>query len=456
MSDNKFDLIVLGGGPGGYSAAIRAAQLGAKVALIEKDNVGGTCLNRGCIPTKSILASIELYSKIKRAKEFGIDVEKFSINMYRVIERKNRIVTRLVKGVEYLLKQHKVELIKGDGIIKGPEKLEIRDSSAKGGSASGGKLEISAKRIILATGSEPMDIPGFQVDHKTIINSNDVLNLPEIPKTMEILGCGIIGLQFARIFSDLGTQVNICEALPKVLPAIDDEISSALIQSEKKRNIDIVLNTKLSKPSGKDITFVAAGRKLNTEGFEAAGVKLDRKRVVVNDKMETNLPGVYAVGDITGINMLAHVAYAQGKVAAENACKANSRIGLPSKIDYSVVPMCIFTDPEVAAVGLTEAEAQAKGIGIKIGKFPFAALGKARTIGEEEGFVKIIADAKSNKVLGVHIIGPQATILIAEAAMALRLEAKAQDIANLIHAHPTLPEAVQEAAESIFGQAIHI
>ena len=451
MTDAKYDIAVLGGGPGGYSAAIRASQLGAKVCLIEKETVGGTCLNRGCIPTKSILASIELYSKIKRAKEFGIDVEKFSINMNKVIERKNRIVTRLTKGVEYLLKQHKVELIKGEGILNGPEKLEIRDS----------KLEISAKRIILATGSEPMDIPGFSVDHKTTINSNDILNLTEIPKTMEILGCGVIGLQFARIFSDLGTQVNICEALPKVLPAIDDEVSAALMQSVKKRGIDISLNTKLSGPSGKEITFVAAGRKLNTEGFPEAGIAVSGlpgqgKRVAVNERMETNLPGVYAVGDITGINMLAHVAYAQGKVAAENACKANSRIGSPSTIDYSVVPMCIFTDPEVAAVGLTEAEAQAKGIGVKIGKFPFAALGKARAIGEEEGFIKIIADAKSDKVLGVHIIGPQATVLIAEAAMALKLRATAKDIADLIHAHPTLPEAVQEAAESIFGQAIHI
>lgn len=440
MADIQYDIAVLGGGPAGYSAAIRASQIGAKVCLIEKGEVGGTCLNRGCIPTKSILAAIDLYSKIKRADKFGINVNGLSIDLKKVIERKDRIVSRLVKGVEHLIKKHKIDLIRGEGKPKEPEILEIRDS----------KLEIRAKKIILATGSEPMDIPGFEVDHKTIINSNDILNLTGVPKTMEILGCGVIGLQFARIFSDLGTQVNICEALPKVLPMIDEEVSNALIDLIKKKKIQINMNVNLSKPSGKDITFVAAGRKLNTGGFEETGIKLDRKRVVVNEKMETNMPGVYAVGDITGINMLAHVAYAQGKTSAEVAC------GKPSKIDYNVVPMCIFTDPEVASVGLTEAEAKSKGLEIKIGRFPFGALGKARTIGEEDGFVKIIADAKTEKVLGVHIIGPQATILIAEAALALKLGATAKDIANLIHAHPTLPEAVMEAAESIFGQAIHI
>jgi dihydrolipoamide dehydrogenase len=441
MAENKYDIIILGGGPGGYSAAIRAAQLGKKVALIEKDKVGGTCLNRGCIPTKSILASIELFSRIKRAHDFGINVEKFTINMEKVVERKNRIVHRLVKGVEYLLKQNKVELIKDEGTLKEPGKISLSAQSS----------QLTAQKIILATGSGPMDIPGFPVDGKKIINSNHILDLKEVPKTMEILGCGVIGLQFARIFSDLGTQVLLCEALPSVLPMIDEEVSSSLMKLVRKKQIEVNLNVKLSKPSGKEVTFVAAGRKVNTEGLEKSGIKMIKgKFAEVSEKMETNLPGVYAVGDITGINMLAHVAYAQGKIAAEVACGKNS------KIDYDVVPMCIFTDPEVASVGLTEAQAKEKGVEVKVGKFPFGALGKARAIGEEEGFVKLIADAKTDKVLGVHIIGPQATVLIAEAAMALKLGAKAKDIANLIHAHPTLPEAVQEAAESIFGQAIHI
>jgi len=441
MADVQYDIAVLGGGPAGYAAAIRASQLKAKVCLIEKGELGGTCLNRGCIPTKSMLASIELYSKIKRADKFGINVSGLSIDLKKVIERKDRIVSRLVKGVEHLIKQHKIDLIKGEGKLKGTGVIELRAQST----------ELRAQKIILATGSEPMDIPGFEVDHKKIINSNGILNLTEIPKTMEILGCGVIGLQFARIFSDMGTEVTICEALPKVLPMIDEEVSNALIDLIKKRKIQINMNVKLSKPSGKDITFVAAGRKPNTEGLKEAGAEMVKDKFVkVNERMETNLSGVSAAGDITGINMLAHVAYAQGKVAAEAAC------GKTSKIDYSVVPMCIFTDPEVAAVGLTEAQAKEKGIEIKIGRFPFGALGKARTIGEEDGFVKIIADAKSNKVLGVHIIGPQATVLIAEAALAIKLGAKVEDIANLIHAHPTLPEAVMEAAESIFGQAIHI
>lgn len=440
MGESKYDIAILGGGPGGYSAAIRASQLGAKVCVIEKSELGGTCLNRGCIPTKSILASIELFSKIKRAHDFGIDIEKFTINMDKVIERKNRIVNRLVKGVEYLLKQNKIDLIKGEGRFKEPGNIEIRDS----------KLEIRAEKIILATGSEPMDIPGFEIDGKKIINSNHILDLKDVPKTMEILGCGVIGLQFARIYSELGTKVNICEALPKVLTMIDEEVTNSLIGIVKKKQIEINMNVRLSKPSGKEITLVAAGRKVNTEGFEKLGVKMNRKYIAVNERMETNLPGVFAVGDITGINMLAHVAYAQGKVAAEVACNKDS------KIDYTVVPMCIYTDPEVSAVGLTESQAKEKGFEVKIGKFPFTALGKARTIDETEGFVKIVADAKTDKVLGVHIIGPQATMLIPEAAMAIKLGAKAEDIASTIHAHPTLSEAVQEAAESIFGKAIHI
>ena len=448
MVDKKYDIIILGAGPAGYSAAIRASQLGAKVAVIEKDKAGGTCLSRGCIPTKSILASIELFSKIKIAHDFGIDIEKFAIDMEKVIARKNKIVHRLVKGVEYLLKQNKVDLIKGEGKvtnISAKEKIiEIKDNAGNG-------LRVTGYALILATGSEPMNIPGFEVDGKKIINSNHILDLKDIPKTMEILGCGVIGLQFARIYSELGTKVNICEALPKVLPVIDEEVTNSLIGIVSKKQIEIKMNVRLSKPSGKEITLVAAGRKVNTEGFKEIGIEMIKDRYVkVNERLETNLPGVYAVGDITGINMLAHVAYAQGKVAAEATC------GKDSKIDYSVVPMCIYTDPEVAAVGLTEAEAKAKGHEVKIGKLPFGASGKARTISEEEGFVKIVADAKSNKILGVHIIGPQATMLIAEAAMAIKLGAKAEDITSTIHAHPTLSEAIQEAAESIFGQAIHI
>jgi len=440
MTDKKFDIIVLGGGPGGYSAAIRAAQLGKKVCLIERYNPGGTCLNRGCIPTKTIISSIELFSKIKKADKFGISVKDPQIDLAKVIQRKNRIVMTLTKGVQYLLKKNKVEVIKGEGKLKEPGIIELSSPIS----------HLSSQKIILATGSEPIEIPGFKFDHNKILNSNDMLNLTSMPKTMEIIGCGAIGLEFAFIFAELGTKVTICEALPKAMPMADEEITNILMQTLKKKGIEMLLNTKRSAPSGMDITLVAVGRKPNTDSFKEAGVELKGKFVKTNNKMETNLGGVYAAGDITGISMQSHVAYAQGKVAAENAC------GKSSEIDYSAIPMCIYTHPEVASIGLTEAEAKDKGLEIKIGKFPFMALGKAKAIDETDGMVKIIADAKTNKILGAHIIGPNTTMLISEIALAMKVGASADDIAKTIHAHPTLPEAVQEAAESIFGQAIHI
>jgi dihydrolipoamide dehydrogenase len=440
MAENNYDIAVLGGGPAGYAAAIRASQLGKKVCLVERFFPGGTCLNRGCIPTKAMLASVNLYAKMKKADRFGISVSNVSIDLAKVIERKNRVVKTLTKGVEYLLKQNKVALIKGEGILKGPGVIELRTQNT----------ELRAQKIILATGSEPLDIPGFTIDHSKVLNSNDMLNLTHVPQTMEIIGCGIIGMEFAFMFAELGTKINICEAMPKALPMVDEEVTALLMQISKKKGIEIALNTKVGGPSGKDITLVAVGRKTNTESFKDSGIKMKGRFPEVNNKMETSLPGVYAAGDITGISMQSHVAYAQGKAAAENAC------GITSQIDLSVIPMCIFTEPEVAAVGLTEAQAKEKGIEIKIGKFPFIALGKAKAMDETEGFVKIMSDSKTDKILGVHIIGPQASNLIAESALAMKLGASAKDIAHTIHAHPTLPEAIMEAAESIFGHAIHI
>ncbi len=440
MAETQYDIAILGGGPAGYAAAIRASQLGKKVCLIERYFPGGTCLNRGCIPTKAIIASISLYSKMKKAEKFGLKANDLSIDLEKVIERKNRVVKTLTKGVEHLLKQSKVDVIKSEGVLKEPGVIELAPPAS----------HLAAPKIILATGSEPLEIPGFPFDHKKVLNSNDMLNLTTAPQTMEMIGCGVIGLEFAFIFVELGTKINICEAMPKALPMVDDEVTALLMQTAKKKGIEIVLNTKVSGPSGKDVTLVAVGRKVNNESFKDAGIKMNGRFPEVNGKMETSLPGVYAAGDITGISMQSHVAYAQGKMAAENAC------GLDSKIDLSVIPMCIFTDPEIAAVGLTEEQAKTKGMEIKIGKFPFIALGKAKAMDEIEGFVKIVSDAKSDKVLGVHIIGPQASNLIAEAALAIKLGATSKDIAATIHAHPTLPESIMEAAESIFGQAIHI
>ncbi len=440
MPESKYDIAVLGGGPAGYAAAIRASQLGKKVCLVERFFPGGTCLNRGCIPTKAMIASIDLYSRIRKADRFGISVENPSIDLARVIERKNRVVRTLTKGVEYLLKQHKVEVIKDEGLLKGPGQIELATSNS----------QLATDKIILATGSEPMELRGFAVDHTKVLNSNDMLNLTSVPKTMEIIGCGVIGLEFAFMFAELGTKVNICEAMSRALPMVDEEVTSLLMQIAGRKGIEIGLNLKMNAPSGKDVTLVAVGRKVNCEFFKDSGIRMRGRFVDVNGRMETSLPGVYAAGDITGISMQSHVAYAQGKTAAENAC------GVESKIDLSVIPMCIFTSPEVAAVGLTEAQAKAKGIEIAVGNFPFAALGKAKAMEETEGFVKIVSDPKTGRVIGAHMIGPQTSNLIAELALAVKLGASAKDVASTIHAHPTLPEAVMEAAESVFGAAIHI
>lgn len=456
-------IAVIGAGPGGYVAAIRAARLGADVTIIEDTEVGGTCLNRGCIPTKAIITSTEVLEKIRNAQEFGLEIKgDISFSLERIIERKDKVVGTLVKGIKGLFKGWGIELFEGRGIVLKPGRVKVtlKDGSEK---------EVDADKIIIATGSRPLNISTFPFDGDKILSSNDVLKLKEIPKSLIIIGAGVIGCEFASIFKSLGTEITMVEMMPHAVSTEDGEVSETLERELKKRKIKLILNTKVEKVTkenggavatltdGSEIRaekiLVSIGRAFNTEniGLEEVGIKKgQRGEILVKENMETNVPGIYAIGDVIGGIMLAHVASTEGLVAVENALGGNT------SMDYSVVPSGIFTSPEIGSVGLREKEAIEKGHNIKIGRFPFRALGKAHASGEIAGMVKLIADAKDDRVLGVHIIGPHATDLIHEAALAMKMGSTANNIANTIHAHPTFSEALMEASEDVHGMAIHI
>lgn len=447
------NLIILGAGPGGYVAAIRAASLEAKVTLIEQEEVGGTCLNKGCIPTKAILSSLEVFSLIKEAEKFGISIcdtygnSSVNIDLPKIIDRKNKIVNQLAAGIKFLLKKKGVELINGRGVIKNRNEIEITNRKKE-------KSTITGDKIIIATGSKPVELQDFPFDGEKIISSNEALELREIPEGIVIIGGGVIGLEFATIFNKLGTKVTIVEMLQQILPTEDFEIAAEIRKILESNGVTIITGKKLSSkneiPSEK--ILVAIGRIPNSSdlGLENAGVKLDGKKIIVDEYMKTNIDGIFAIGDVTGKLMLAHVASHQAIVAAENS------LGGEKSIDYSLIPNCIFTDPEIASVGLTETKAKEKGLNIKIGKFPFSALGKAICMGRTKGFVKIIADKDTERVYGVHIIGPSATSLIAEASLAIKLESTLDEFINTVHAHPTLPESLMEASFVAKGSPIHI
>lgn len=457
-------LIVLGAGPGGYVAAIKAAQLGAKVTIIEDTEVGGTCLNRGCIPTKALIASAEAIDKIKRAEEYGIEIKgEISCNLSKIIERKNKVVAIQVKGIRSLFKSWGIKLLEGRGKIKDVNKIDVALKDGSNKTAEG-------DNIIIATGSRPARISLFPFDGKDIITSDEALNITEIPKSILIVGAGVIGCEFAFILKELGAEVTIVEMLSHAVATEDEEISEILERELKKRKIRLILNTKIEKigrgsdggltaflSDGKQIktekVLVSIGRALNTEniGLEELGIKKGKKgEIEVNSRMETNVKGIYAIGDVVGGIMLAHVASTEGIVAAENI------MGHSREMDYNIVPAGIFTMPEIGSVGLREKQANEKGIDIKIGRFQFRGLGKAHAMGEIAGMAKIIADAKTDRVLGLHIIGAHAADLVHEGAVAMKLGAKAKDIAATIHAHPTLSEAIMEASEDLHKMAIHM
>lgn len=455
----NYQVVIIGGGPGGYVAAIRAAQCGLKVALVEKESLGGTCLNRGCIPTKALLRSAEVYETINRATEFGIEASSAGVDAARIFARKDGIVKQLVNGVRGLIHANKIDLYTGRGEAVTPREITIYEKS--------GMKTITTEKLIVATGSKPFvpPIPGF--DTPGVITSDEALNLGEIPKSMVIIGGGVIGLEFAYLLQTFGCQVTVIEMLPAILSMADREIAGELVTSLKKLGVKFFTNSKVSaiakgedglvveylaenaahKAEGEKV-LISTGRVANIEGMEALGLD-GKKGIPVNDKMETRIPGVYAIGDVTGGIQLAHVASAQGIIAAENAA------GLSSGYNGEAVPSCIYTNPEVAWLGMSEEAAKEKYTHIKVGKFPFQASGKAMAYGETKGFVKIICEAQYGEIVGVHIAGPHATDLISEGVLAKSMEATLEELAHVIHPHPTLSEAIMEAAHVAMGQGIH-
>ena len=461
----SFDVLILGSGPGGYVAAIRAGQLGLKTALVEKDDkLGGTCLHVGCIPTKALLQNAELYTQLRNGKEYGFSCGPLSLDWEAVLARKDKIVRKHAKGIEFLLKKNKVEMIRGYGRLAGGGKVALEQPN-------GSRREISARGIILATGSEARLLPGLKADPERVLTNREILSLKKIPKSMIIIGAGAVGVEFASIYKAFGTDVTLLEMLPRIVPLEDEEISAELGKSFRKQGIAVETGAKVEEAtSSKNVKveftaagrtqkleaetlLVAVGRKPNTDdvGLEKTRAKVERGYVYTDSFLQTAEPGLYAIGDlVAGSPQLAHVASVEGLTAVHHFAGKNSR-----PIRYDHVPNCTYCHPEVASVGLTEAQARQKGHQVKVGKFPFAANSRATILGAHEGFVKMVADAKYGEVLGVHIIGPLATEMIAEATVALELEATAEEFMHTIHAHPTLAEAMFDAANAVYGLTIN-
>ncbi len=462
-----FDVAIIGSGPGGYVAAIRAGQLGLKTAIIEKDSrLGGTCLLRGCIPTKALLRDAHLYQEIKKAAQQGLfKTGEIEADFGKIQARKSDIVDKNAKGVEFLMRKNKVTVLKGYGTIASPGKIVLK--------SDGASTEVDAKNIIIATGSEAKSLPGYNIDEKNIISNVGALDLNHIPKSMLIVGSGAVGVEFASIYNSLGAKVTIIEVLPNIVPLEDEEISKELRRVFTRKGIEVHTKARLegarSKEDGVEVTFrtekdevktytvekllMATGRGPNTAniGLESLGIATDRGFIKVSEYLETSVKGVYAIGDVTPSPLLAHVASQEGIVAVEKIAGHH-----PVPINYRQVPGCTYCDPQVASVGLTEAKAAEAGHKVKVGKFPFMAIGKAKIEDATDGFIKIVADENLREILGVHMIGHTVTEMIAEAVSVMALESTVDDVVNMVHAHPTLAEGMHEAMEAVFGAAIHI
>ena len=457
-----FDVVVLGAGPGGYVAAIRAAQLGLKTAIIERDSVGGVCLNWGCIPSKSLLRNAEVVNLVNNAEEFGITFENLTYDFSKAISRSREVVDKLTSGVQYLLKKNQVELIEGTGKLTGPHELEIMENNRR----------ITSENIIIATGARQRDIDSMPIDHHVVLNSRDALNMSEIPDDITIIGAGATGVEFAHIYRSYGAKVTLVEMMDRIIPNEDSEISESLKKSFTEREIDIkvgvavksiqasngtALVTLIAKEEEHLITsdkvLVAVGVQPNTDniGLEKAGITTNNGFISIGENMETNVSGVYAIGDVTGKMLLAHVASAQAVTAVEYIAGLN-----PAPLDYQLMPRAIYCEPQVASFGMTEAQAKDHGIETQIGRFPFSASGKAIALGHTEGIVKLVIDPEIGEILGAHMIGPEVTELLAELSMTKLLEGTTTELGWLVHPHPTISETLKEAALDSTGEAIHI
>lgn len=461
----NYDLIVIGSGPGGYVAAIRASQLGLKTAIVERELLGGICLNWGCIPTKALIKSAQVFEYINHAADYGIKVQGAEIDFEGIVKRSRGVADGMSKGVQFLMKKNKIDVIMGSGTIKKGGKVEVKD-------ASGTSKEYTAKHTILATGGRSRELPSLKQDGKKIIGYREAMVLPQQPKSMIVVGSGAIGVEFAYFYSTIGTKVTIVEYLDNIVPVEDEEISKQLLRSFKKAGITVMTGSSVESvdTSGEgckaqvktaagtetldcDIVLSAVGVTTNIEniGLEEVGVKTDKGRVLVDDYYKTNIDGVYAIGDIVKGQALAHVASAEGIICVEKIAGHH-----PEPLNYNNIPGCTYCSPEIASVGYTEKAAKEAGYEIKVGKFPFSASGKASAAGTKDGFVKVIFDAKYGEFLGAHMIGANVTEMIAEVVVARKLETTGMDIVKSVHPHPTMSEAIMEAAADAYGEVIHL
>ncbi|HBD25943.1 dihydrolipoyl dehydrogenase [Flavobacterium sp.] len=461
----KYDIIVLGSGPGGYVTAIRASQLGFKVAVIEKENLGGICLNWGCIPTKALLKSAQVFDYLKHASDYGLTVKEFDKDFSAVVKRSRDVAEGMSKGVQFLMKKNKIDVIDGFGKVKPGKKVDVT-------AADGKVTEYTADHIIIATGARSRELPNLPQDGKKVIGYRQAMTLAEQPKKMIVVGSGAIGVEFAHFYNAMGTEVTIVEFMPNVVPVEDEDISKQFERSLKKAGINVMTNSSVERidTSGNgvkafvktakgeevleaDILLSAVGIKTNIEniGLEETGIATDRDKILVNAYYQTNVPGYYAIGDVTPGQALAHVASAEGILCVEKIAGLHVE-----PLDYGNIPGCTYATPEIASVGMTEKQAKEKGYEIKVGKFPFSASGKAKAAGTPDGFVKVIFDAKYGEWLGCHMIGAGVTDMIAEAVVARKLETTGHEILKAVHPHPTMSEAVMEAVAEAYGEVIHL
>ncbi|MFC5271859.1 dihydrolipoyl dehydrogenase [Adhaeribacter terreus] len=461
---SKYDLVVIGSGPGGYVAAIRASQLGMKVGVVEKAELGGICLNWGCIPTKALLKSAQVYEYLTHAKDYGINVSDASVDFKAVVERSRGVAGGMSKGIQFLFRKNKIDHIQGFGKVTGKGKVEV-DNDGK-------KETIEANHIILATGARSRELPNLPIDGKKIIGYRQAMVLENQPKSMVVVGSGAIGVEFAYFYNAIGTKVTIVEFMPNIVPVEDEDVSKQLEKSLKKAGIDIMVSSEVTSVDTKgegckvnvktakgeqvidaDIVLSAVGIQTNLEGLglEEMGIKTDKGRVLVDDFYKTNIDGIYAIGDIVKGPALAHVASAEGIICVEAIAGHH-----PEPLDYGNIPGCTYCSPEVASVGLTEKQAKEQGREIKVGKFPFSASGKASAAGAKDGFIKVIFDAKYGEWLGAHMIGANVTEMIAEVVVARKLETTGHEIIKAVHPHPTMSEAIMEATAAAYGEVIHL